>query len=45
MVDELEKELNIPIYDTVNITAWKCLKICKEDTKAITGWGQLFQDL
>jgi maleate isomerase len=45
VVDELEKELNIPIYDTVNITAWKCLKICKEDTKAITGWGQLFQDL
>lgn len=45
VVEELEKELNIPIYDTVNITAWKCLKMCNEDTKAITGWGQLFQDL
>jgi maleate isomerase len=44
VVEELEKELNIPIYDTVNITAWKCLKMCNEDTKAITGWGQLFQD-
>ena len=45
VVEELEKELNIPIYDTVNITAWKCLKMCNEDTKVITGWGQLFQDL
>jgi len=45
IVDELEKELNIPIYDTVNITAWKCLKVCGEDTKTIKGWGELFQDL
>jgi maleate isomerase len=43
VVDSLEEEIGIPIYDSVNITLWKCLKMCNIKTEVIKGWGRLFK--
>jgi maleate isomerase len=45
VVDELERELGIPIYDSVALTAWKCLSMAGVDTTRVSGWGRLFSDL
>ena len=44
LVDQLEKELTIPIYDTVSAAVWKSLKIANVDTTRVKGWGRLFTD-
>ncbi|MAY71700.1 MAG: Asp/Glu/hydantoin racemase [Halomonas sp.] len=44
IVEELERELGIPIYDSVSVTVWKSLLLAGQDPGAINGWGQLFQD-
>ena len=43
VVHSLEEELGIPIYDSVSITLWKCLKMCNIKTEVIKGWGGLFK--
>ena len=43
VVHSLEEELGIPIYDSVSITLWKCLKMCNIKTENIKGWGRLFK--
>ncbi|MUL36217.1 maleate cis-trans isomerase family protein [Gloeocapsopsis dulcis] len=42
LVAELEKELGIPIYDTVTAAVWKSLCIAGVDSSRIEGWGSLF---
>lgn len=44
IVAELERELGIPIYDSVSVTVWKCLRLAGIDPARITGWGKLFAD-
>ena len=44
IVEELERELGIPIYDSVSVTVWKSLLLAGQDPGAINGWGQLFHD-
>lgn len=44
IVAELERELGIPIYDSVSVTVWKTLQMCHIDPARITGWGSLFAD-
>jgi maleate isomerase len=44
LVAELERELGIPIYDTIATVVWKSLKLAGVDPRRITGWGRLFQD-
>ncbi|MBB3231478.1 maleate cis-trans isomerase family protein [Halomonas stenophila] len=44
IVPELERELGIPIYDSVSVTVWKTLALAGVDPARIVGWGQLFQD-
>lgn len=44
IVAGLERELGIPIYDSVSVTVWKTLQMTGIDPARITGWGQLFQD-
>ncbi|MEH6651893.1 MAG: aspartate/glutamate racemase family protein [Motiliproteus sp.] len=39
---ELEKELNIPIYDSVSTGVWKSMLIADQDPSRIKGWGSLF---
>lgn len=39
---ELEKELNIPIYDSIATGVWKGMQLAGADTSRIRGWGSLF---
>lgn len=42
---KLERETGIPIYDTIATVVWKCLKMAGVDTKRVTQWGSLFQQV
>ncbi|GGX84372.1 Asp/Glu/hydantoin racemase [Litchfieldella qijiaojingensis] len=44
IVAELERELGIPIYDSVSVTVWKTLLMTGNDPSQIQGWGRLFED-
>jgi maleate isomerase len=39
---EMERELGIPIYDSVAIVVWKALKTIGADPRRVQGWGGLF---
>lgn len=45
LVDGLERELGIPVYDTIATVLWKALRLCGADTRRVQGWGRLFSDL
>ena len=45
LVEDLERELGIPIYDTIATVVWKSLKLVGADPKRVKGWGRLFQDV
>ncbi len=45
LVEEMEAELGIPIYDTIATVTWKALKQCNIDTGRIKGWGSLFREV
>ena len=42
LVDEMERELGIPIYDSVATVVWKALKTVGVDPRTLKGWGRLF---
>jgi maleate isomerase len=42
VVARLEKELGIPIYDTVATGIWSGMKLAGDDPARISGWGSLF---
>jgi maleate isomerase len=44
LVDELEREIGIPIYDTIATVVWKSLVIAGVDPGRVTGWGTLFRE-
>jgi maleate isomerase len=44
LVAELEVELGIPIYDSVSVCVWKCLRLIGCDTAPGFRWGGLFAD-
>ena len=43
LVDALEREVGIPVYDTIATAVWKSLRLAGVDTTKIMGWGRLFQ--
>ena len=43
LVEELEAEIGIPIYDTIATAVWKALRMAGVDTTRVQGWGKLFQ--
>ncbi len=43
LVDALERELGIPVYDTIATAVWKSLRLAGVDASRVTGWGRLFQ--
>ena len=43
LVQELEAELNIPIYDSVATVVWQALKTVGIAPGELKGWGRLFQ--
>lgn len=45
LVEELEGELGIPVYDTIATVVWKALRLAGVDPKRVLGWGRLFHDL
>ncbi|GGF77873.1 Asp/Glu/hydantoin racemase [Azorhizobium oxalatiphilum] len=45
LVEKLEAETGIPIYDTIATSVWKSLKMAGVDTTRVTGWGSLFREL
>jgi maleate isomerase len=42
LVAPLERELGIPIYDTIATALWKSLRLAGADPSAVKGWGRLF---
>ena len=44
LVEELEVETGIPIYDTIATVVWKSLKLAGADPKRIEEWGRLFRE-
>jgi len=45
LVEDLEREIGIPIYDTISTVVWKSLKLAGVDPRRIAGWGRLFRDV
>jgi len=45
LVEELEREIGIPIYDTISTVVWKSLKQAGADPSRIRHWGSLFRDV
>jgi maleate isomerase len=45
LVAELEKDIGIPIFDTVSVAVWKSLRLAGVNTSLVKGWGSLFADL
>ncbi|MDQ0323874.1 maleate isomerase [Pararhizobium capsulatum DSM 1112] len=44
IVDRLERETGIPIYDSIAAVVWKSLSMANVEPGLIHGWGSLFQD-
>lgn len=42
LVAGLERELGIPVYDTVATALWKSLALAAVDPRTVRGWGRLF---
>ncbi|MDB5732903.1 MAG: Asp/Glu/hydantoin racemase [Variovorax sp.] len=44
LAEEMERELGIPIYDSVSTVVWKALKTIGVDPRAVQGWGRIFSE-
>jgi maleate isomerase len=44
LVEALELELGIPIFDSSATVVWKALKLMGIDTRQMQGWGRMFRD-
>jgi maleate isomerase len=38
----MEREIGVPVYDSVAVTLWKCLEIVGVDPGGLRNWGRLF---
>jgi maleate isomerase len=45
LVDALERELGIPIYDSISVVVWKALAMSGVPPDLVRGWGSLFAEL
>ncbi|PWC39763.1 aspartate/glutamate racemase family protein [Azospirillum sp. TSO35-2] len=45
VAEAMERELGIPIYDTISTVVWKALRLTGVDTRRVAGWGSLFREL
>jgi maleate isomerase len=43
IVAEMERELGVPVYDSVTMGVWGALKLIGIDTRAGRDWGQVFE--
>lgn len=44
MVEALERELGIPIFDSTATVVWKALKLIGADPRQVQGWGRMFRE-
>lgn len=44
LVEALEAELGLPVYDTIATVVWKSLLLAGVDPSRVTGWGRLFRE-
>jgi maleate isomerase len=44
LVESLEAELGLPVYDSIATTLWKCLILANVPPARIRGWGRLFSN-
>ncbi len=44
LADEMERELGIPLYDSVSTVVWKAFKTIGVDPRAVKGWGRIFSE-
>ena len=45
LVEELEQEFGLPIYDSIATVVWKALRLARVDTRRVQGWGRLFREV
>jgi maleate isomerase len=45
LVPMLERELGIPLYDSISVTVWKALTMTGHSPTRLAGWGRLFAEL
>ncbi len=45
LVQALEAETGIPVYDTISTVVWKSLRLAGVDARALRGWGRLFAEV
>ena len=45
MADRLERELGIPIYDTIATALWSSMRLAGVDSARVQGWGRLFREV
>ena len=45
VLQRLEAELGIPVYDSIAVTLWKSLLVAGVDPACVKGWGSLFNTL
>jgi maleate isomerase len=45
VVPALERELGIPVYDSVATAVWKALRLAGADPARVVGWGRLFAEV
>ena len=45
IVEELERELGIPIYDTIATAVWSALRTLGVPPSRVKGWGRLFREV
>lgn len=43
LVEELERELGVPIYDSTATAVWGALRVAKIDPTPLRAWGRLFR--
>jgi maleate isomerase len=41
--EALERELDVPVYDSIATTLWKSLLVAGADPSSVRGWGSLFR--
>lgn len=44
LAPSLEGQTGVPLYDTVSTVVWKALRMVGADTRAVRGWGRLFEE-
>jgi maleate cis-trans isomerase len=42
VAEPLERELDIPVYDSISVTVWKSLQLGGIDAARVRGWGSVF---